>query len=233
LNLSYTLSHVQIDPVTLEVKILSQLKLVRSWDVNADGVLLDDIALGIRAIPQLDEAVNVERSFADFFLNLKTLLRLQQATTNQQTASQKWNTADRALNEQFLAGQKAVHAALLDNFNTPRAVEALQQITRAANVYMKENTVQVKSLILLSIAKYITKILTVFGVSSEDADSFGVPWEGFSANAVESELGELLDDFCARRDAIRAAARAKQSAEEIRALLHQNCKLVNFLLFYQ
>uniref|UniRef100_A0A7S4IE33 tRNA synthetases class I catalytic domain-containing protein n=1 Tax=Vannella robusta TaxID=1487602 RepID=A0A7S4IE33_9EUKA len=179
---------------------------------------IDVELVGDGRIVQMEEAVKLERTFSDFILNCKTLLRIQ-APRDQTFLTQKWSDEDRALQKELISTQQAFHAALLDSLNTPVCIKALQKLVGATNTYMMNNHMEIKRNLLVSVLEYVAKSLAVFGVyANNDINSIGLQWEGSAPSVVEGLVAGVLDDFCARRDSIRQAARQKVSGDVIRTI---------------
>lgn len=178
----------------------------------------------------MEEAVQLDKKFTDFICSIKTLLRLQ-ASQQQTIVSQKWNDADRKLQEELQNARQAFHEALLDSLNTPKCLEILQQLTVAGNTYMQSQVLNIKHNLLVSVLDYFVKALNVFGINSRnDYNQFGGQWEGSNPAITEEKVGEILDTFCSRRDSIRGAARSKASADEIKSLCEHKCNY--FFIFF-
>jgi len=168
-------------------------------------------------IVQMEEAMALERGFADFILNCKTLLRIL-ATNDQVNVSQKWTEEDRKLQSDLEATQKEFHAALVDSLNTPVCIAGLQKLVGSCNIYMSQPRTAKRHLIT-SVFEYVVKSLNIFGIyANNDVNQLGEQWEGFGLSKTEAILGEILNEFCKRRDAIRAAARDKLSPDAIKQL---------------
>src|SRR3990167_37503 len=187
----------------------------RDWEV-VEGFLQEDIQ--IRAggrIKQMEEAIQIEKLFNDFFANVRTIIRLQSGG-----CSLKWGAEERKLSDLYQKVKEDIHQSLTDSFNTPKSIELLQQLVRSTNTYIKEQSFSIKKHLLNSIAEYVTSILQVFGFSSlhDATQTTGFQWDGSHPAVTEKILGELLNEFCKSRDTIRAAARQKLPADEIRKL---------------
>lgn len=187
----------------------------RDWEV-VEGFLQEDIQ--IRAggrIKQMEEAIQIEKLFNDFFANVRTIIRLQSGG-----GSLKWGAEERKLSDLYQKVKEDIHQSLTDSFNTPKSIELLQQLVRSTNTYIKEQSFSIKKDLLNSIAEYVTSILQVFGFSSlhDATQTTGFQWDGSHPAVTEKILGELLNEFCKSRDTIRAAARQKLPADEIRKL---------------
>eukprot|EP01096_Ripella_sp_DP13-Kostka_P007094 TRINITY_DN2583_c0_g1_i1.p1 TRINITY_DN2583_c0_g1~~TRINITY_DN2583_c0_g1_i1.p1 ORF type:complete len:927 (+),score=491.36 TRINITY_DN2583_c0_g1_i1:55-2781(+) len=187
-------------------------KTERAYELSKDGELLEniDIWAGGR-ISQMEYIVISERTFADFFLNVRKVLRKQAV---QIESNLKWNADDRKLHQTFLDTKDQVHQAFLDGINTPRVIELLKQIIGQVNLYITRPVDQQKSQVLIQIVKYVTHILRVFGlVDGDDDEDFGFPWEYSQRSSIEKPIGELLDVFCGLRDKVRDVARSSLKAK--------------------
>ena len=60
--------------------------------------------------------------------------------------------------------QAAVHAALCDNFNTPRAIKELFDLVNAVNSYVSQEPKDIKIALVRQMTEYVFKILKTFGV---------------------------------------------------------------------
>ena len=112
-------------------------------------------------------------------------------------AELKWDDKDRALNERISAAQENVHAALCDNFSTPAAMDALDDIVSAVNTYL--GVVNPKPQLLSRAAVYVHTILKIFGVVAESFPSLAA-----SQGDGAKQLTDVLDAFCGLRDQLRA-----------------------------
>jgi len=173
-------------------------------------------------IRQMEEAIQLERKFTDFVLNCRTLLRLQ-APRSQTHLNQRWTDEEKALQKDLSAVRQGFHEALCDSLNTPKCLELLQQIVNTANGYMKTNYLDVKRDLLVSVLTWFTNSLNIFGINTQESlGQLGYQWEGSHPSVVENRVASVLDEFCSRRDAIRAAARDKVSGDLIKTQCEHN-----------
>ncbi|KAH9259248.1 cysteine-tRNA ligase [Batrachochytrium salamandrivorans] len=149
-----------------------------------------------------------ERRFAEFLVAIKTIER------EKQWLKKKWNapTPQEVEFTQVLYAKRAeAHEAILQNFDTPKCLEAMFAIVDAFYKY-KSSGVQVANLICLEAGRYITKMLNVFGVNSDGEESGE---EGSSSSLNEA----LVDDIIDFRKDIKALALASSSKDTKLALL--------------
>jgi len=159
--------------------------------------------------------LDMERTFVEFFHNVKATLRALPAT-----GPQFWRQKEIAFESALLAIKQQVHDALCDDFDTPTVLQILLRLVRITNVYSKVfEPAPPVPLIIKESARYITKMFRVFGLVEGDADmGFGSEAGAAGGGASREEtLGPLLDVLTAFREKVRAAARSGDSAEVLSA----------------
>lgn len=112
-----------------------------------------------------------------------------------------------------------MHAALLDDFDTPTAAAALLELVRHGNRYIEEPVVS--SSVLTSVGRYVTSMLRVFGLIPESTE-IGFPLESASAGGAGGEnkeelLAPYLDALTSFREKVRVAAMGQDSAAVLQA----------------
>ena len=133
-------------------------------------------------------------TFKSYFAEVKDQLRkpwLERRTT--------WDQRSRDLFARLQAHQAAVHACLCDNFNTAGAMAALLGIVTDANSYVKDNAA-VDALLLKKGATFVTRILRVFGVATQE--DFGFPVGGEAGGGFEEQVGPVVSALVAFRDEV-------------------------------
>jgi cysteinyl-tRNA synthetase len=73
--------------------------------------------------------------------------------------------------------QVAIHTALCDSINTPTAMSELMELINKSNIYLSNGRNNINVYVLENVAKYVTKMLRVFGVvgnSASEEIGFGV-----------------------------------------------------------
>lgn len=79
-----------------------------------------------------------------------------------------WSDEDNKMNSTFRKTKIQIHECLLDNFNTPEAVLAIQKLITEIHNYLK-NEKKTQLGLLIEMKQYITFILSTFGLTYEDA----------------------------------------------------------------
>jgi len=148
----------------------------------------------------MTEAVSAEKTFTEYFHNVKAALRQSGAKGQQKVA-----VKEKALLNQLEACKVAVTAALMDDFDTPLAVTLLAALVKDSYKYCEAEG-EISSVILGSVARYITSMLRTFGLASGSAE-IGFPLEGGADSASKEEtLTPYLDVLTKFREAVRVAA---------------------------
>jgi cysteinyl-tRNA synthetase len=157
----------------------------------------------------MTEIKNKEKTLLRFFENVHQIYLDEQGLGKVGSSRQKWDSSEKELHEKFLKAQEAVHAALLNNFDTPEVLKQLFDVVREANAYInlqKSKSQPPKALLLHKIASYIAHILGVMGIEFPE-HGYG----GSSASATASAGNkEILDVFAAFRKEVRTAAKEKK-----------------------
>lgn len=113
----------------------------------------------------MNDALVFEKTFFEFFLNVKDILRSSNFVINETASLTKWSQDDLLLNSKLLNCQQLVDDALCDNIDTRSALDAMRDLVTAVNVYLKGCAAN--CLLIRTIANYVAKILIVFGVLDE------------------------------------------------------------------
>jgi len=148
----------------------------------------------------VNEAKTKEATLLSYFGEVKAVLR--QGWLGRPTS---WGERERELHEGVLKHQAGVHACLCDNFNTAGAMGELLSIVSEANAY-RTATSSPDALLLKRGAMYVTKILRVFGVITQD--DFGFPLASGSGDNYEAQVGPIVEALVRFRDEVRATAKA-------------------------
>ena len=151
----------------------------------------------------LDVAVGKEKTFKDFFGAVSGLAREDLKSVADK--NQAWGIEDVALNKKVEETQRAVAAALTDNFNTPQVLLKLQELVGAVNVYMNTCGADAKFLLINKAACYVGKIFKTLGI---DDDSTTFPLRRFTGGwrpggIARRSSGRLL---CLSRDGTRGCS---------------------------
>jgi cysteinyl-tRNA synthetase len=169
----------------------------------------------------MTQAVNIERIFAEYFHNVKALLR---RLGDLSATVQHVGPAEEALLSRLEDSKTEVRACLMDDFNTPGAVSALTELIRDCNRYMESGTAVpisggtelapmpaqgLSSVVLSSVARYVTSILRTFGLAPSGSDiGFGLAGQGEAGaeSSKEAVLTPYLDVLTEFRKEVRLAA---------------------------
>jgi len=169
----------------------------------------------------MTQAVNIERIFSEYFHNTKALLR---RLGDLSSTVQHVGPAEEALLARLEEAKEQVRACLLDDFDTPRAVSVLTELIRDCNKYVESGTATpisastemaalpencLSSVVLSSVARYVTTILSTFGLVPTGSD-IGFPiteaGDGAQGGSKEAILTPYLDVLTEFRQAVRIAA---------------------------
>lgn len=111
----------------------------------------------------MDAALAYEKTFFEFFLNVKDILRSSSYSASDANCYVKWSQEEKELNRKMLEIEDAVDGALCDNIDTKTALDSLRELITGFNIYLKQ-TKRPNLLLSMTIANYVSKILRVFGI---------------------------------------------------------------------
>jgi cysteinyl-tRNA synthetase len=156
----------------------------------------------------MSHSVITEKVFAEFFHNVKAVLRQYDMSK-----SQKWTDQAVQLQTTLSAGMAKVDVALKDDFDTPAAMAVLVELVKATNLYMNGDTdeYQIVGLVVRNVAAYITRMFQIFGLIFNDTLGFVAAADdsGGGADTREEVLQPVLDALMEFRSAVRDKARSK------------------------
>ncbi|CRG99705.1 cysteine--tRNA ligase, putative [Plasmodium relictum] len=141
-----------------------------------------------------------------FFINFFALIDMKIKNFDLNNSNLYWNNADTQLNNLFRLTKTKIHEHLLDNFNTPDAILAIQKLITEINVYLKNEKTQIG--LLLEMKHYINFILTTFGLVYDD-----------SQKAKYEKFDQLLQTLGSYRRNIRI--NLQSNAKSIRKILKE------------
>jgi len=157
----------------------------------------------------MQTAIQMEQKIQEFFLNVKDCLR------SASNPYPKWTSDDLNFQISLDEAKIAVHNALCDNIDTRTAMFSLRDLIGAANIYIQTGKSQKRPLnspLLKTAAKYISKILRIFGVIySVDMDSFGfksAPDSARGAVDVEEVILPYIEALSEFREQVRTTAKS-------------------------
>lgn len=176
-----------------------QLRLmfvIQAWDkpMNYSEAILNDV-------------LSRERTLKAFFATVAAVLK-QSAGLD---AAGKWGEEDRDLHRSYRQVTEQVHEHLEDNFDTSGALIAVFTLISATHSYLDKVEKRAKRPILLKVAKFVTRILGIFGLTDVRGEEIGFG----RTRSGEILLAPYIDAFSAFREQIRSAARANNSREAI------------------
>eukprot|EP01022_Parablepharisma_sp_SALTPOND_P020553 TRINITY_DN376_c0_g1_i1.p3 TRINITY_DN376_c0_g1~~TRINITY_DN376_c0_g1_i1.p3 ORF type:complete len:477 (-),score=67.01 TRINITY_DN376_c0_g1_i1:7890-9320(-) len=161
--------------------------LMHRWDVTFNYTE--------KAMP---EAVEKDRQFNEFFLNVKVALR-----NNTYDKPQYWTKEDFKIYDSLSDYQDKIHKAFCDNFDTPSVITYLGELITVANAYMKDEA-NLKLTILLKIANYVQFVLQSCGVVGDAPIGFSSQKD--TAVDEEQVITPLMNALSKFRDDIKAVA---------------------------
>ncbi|KAJ1944161.1 cysteinyl-tRNA synthetase [Kickxella alabastrina] len=158
------------------------------------------------------EPVSIDRTVDNFFTNTSALLREFRLREQGSDGKRHFLEPELELQEALKDTKAQVHSALLDSFDTPKAMRALQAIVARTNTYLQRGRANIDPQIVEMVALYVTKIFRVFGLVMDGFNS-RIGW-GSSASesgaqgpanreSVLLPVATVLSDF---RDSVREIA---------------------------
>ena len=156
----------------------------------------------------MDAAIAAEGALVNFFGNLQALLR-------DATDERRFAASEQKLLTELQGSQTAVHEALCDSFDTPRAMSVILDLVTRTNVYMQSGKCPAT---LSLVGRFVAKMVDTFGVQIGDAEKLLRPALP-SGGAYDrwSVLGPVLTQVSEYRDVVRTAALKK--ADDLRAIV--------------
>lgn len=153
----------------------------------------------------MEIAVTYEKLFNEFFLTVKDLTRDTLTGKTELNTFSKWNESEIKLSNVFTTAKERVHSALCDNIDTRTALDNMRELVTNANIYMREK--QPDSLLLICVARYLTRMLSVFGCLSGES-AIGFPMSGACTdNDIERTVMPYVSLLAEFRGVVRSAAR--------------------------
>jgi cysteinyl-tRNA synthetase len=171
-------------------------------------------------------AVTTGKLFSEFFHNVKAILRKFGSISG---STQFVGPSEEAMLVKLESAKFGVRTALLDDFDTPKAIAVMIDLVKETNKYMELNAMSMSTVVLTSVAKYITFILHVFGLIPDAAD-IGFPLDsgdglinassdssgGVGGKSREDVMAPLLDVLANFRAAVRLAALSGDTSSILR-----------------
>jgi len=195
------------------------LFLLHQW---SDPMDLTPVQEGdaVTGFQQMEAAVIAEKTFVEFFHSVKGALRgLGCAAGYSVHQEHTWNDEERVLSASIDSARAGVHAAMLDNINTPGVIKSLKELIGAVNKYLGAvDAAAIRPLLLESAGRFVTMILACLGVA-ETTGGIGLGdiggGDGGGDASKEEAMAPALDLIVKFRDEIRALARAGADTKAI------------------
>jgi cysteinyl-tRNA synthetase len=151
----------------------------------------------------IGEARERERILRAFFGSMDIVFR-----QNFLKSAQGFTDADKALNAAWTQTESTVHNALCDNFDTPKALNAIMNLVSSTNQYLLKHEKEGRPNVTLlqKVGRYITRIFRIFGVV-QGADEIGFVDK---SGAADTRLVPAIDALVKFRDDVRKTAKEKQ-----------------------
>lgn len=145
----------------------------------------------------LNEARDKENRINSFFARIDQVGRNFPIATS----AQKWDDRDHELATAIMASQERIHIALCDNFDTPTAMESVENCISAVNQYLIDQPVP-KFPLLMRAKDSVCSILSVFGVVDRE-----------SSGDSDSKMESLVSALVQVRDKIREIASSTKNVD--------------------
>lgn len=204
--------HLHIDGLKMS-KSLKNFITIDNWlqRYNARQIRLAFLGYRYRAPMTytehaMEEVINLDRTFIDFFGALKATLR-DIAKLDIKSRKLRPNEKAAQLAAELRRRQDAIHDHLANDFDTPNALREIQALVRSTNVFLADQGMDANELLLSSIGKYVTKMFKVFGLVAGTNDIGYGDDASAQGQSKEQTVAPTLDAFCAFRDQIRKTAR--------------------------
>ena len=187
----------------------------------------------------LEQAAAIDRIFTEYFHNVKAILRRYQAARGVSGGSQHKGAREDVLYTALEQAKAQVRAALMDDFDTPRAITHLLELMKESNRYAEVDSGELglSTILISAVAQYITRTLQLFGLV-QDTHSTGIGFGSWGGSTIaqgssaqdgsggagdsaasasrEQLLTPYLDVLTQFRETVRVAAMANnESTKEV------------------
>ncbi|KAK9360132.1 tRNA synthetases class I (C) catalytic domain-containing protein [Lipomyces starkeyi] len=165
----------------------------------------------------IKEVKTFETTLNNFFAVVRALISDEAVEVKKGVhVPQRFGQLERQLFKDLESVQSDVHAALCDNLSTPQALQTISSLVVKANVYISATKAEASITALTEVARWITRILSIFGFDGQE-DAIG--WSSAStenANGVSAQdiAMPYLKALSTYRDEIRLKAIAKAPYSE-------------------
>ncbi|RUP50856.1 hypothetical protein BC936DRAFT_137380 [Jimgerdemannia flammicorona] len=180
--------------------------LMHQWDAKIDF-----------GESSMHETISLEATINNFFVNIKALgheLRGSGSRCNDELQDgglmHRYREAEKDLIELLSQKQRAVHVALCDSINTPAVLTEIMELITKTNIYLSAKSMRGVNLhVVEKVAKWITGIIKVFGLS-DGGPEIGFSAHGQSGTNIEEAVMPYLRTLSAFRDNVRDMAREQK-----------------------
>lgn len=178
----------------------------------------------------LAEARSIQSTFSKFFQKVRAL-RLDEETRLEagELLSKKYRPQEKALFGQLDQAKQDVYKALCDNISTPVAIHTLNDLVTDANTYAADAGTEVRVDLLVNVARYVTKMMSVFGFpvradslgwvddgnATDDSGASGSSEQSGSFQSVEEVAMPYVQLLSKFRDLVRKTAIAKGNYKDL------------------
>ncbi|UNI18620.1 Cysteine--tRNA ligase [Purpureocillium takamizusanense] len=184
--------------------------LMGKWN---DGV---EISPDMRA-----QADNWESTVSNFFTNTKSWLAEAGVTDGVESLSISSDTPATGLLADLEQAKKEVQAALINSFDTPRAMLVILKLVNSTNVFLKDNK-DANLAEVEAIARWITKMAGIFGLDARAKAPYdGLGWA--SAISADMDPKTAVGPYAAVVDKVKAeVSKLSLSSDAMPTLLAQD-----------
>ncbi|CAD8205976.1 unnamed protein product [Paramecium pentaurelia] len=135
-----------------------------------------------------EQAISIDKTYHKFFQNTQIYLR-----DSQITGPQKWMQNDFQISNLLRNTKQVIHIALLNNFNFPTVIDAIDKLINQVNVQISNKTVRAP--LVHSVVEYVKFILGLIGLNYQ------------TQNNNSSDIKLIMTEVCSIRDQVKLAAR--------------------------
>jgi len=166
----------------------------------------------------MTEAISVERTFNNFFVNVKAIINEQKNKIKEFTTDNNYSNLEDELFKNLMQCQNAVNVALCDNFDTVTAIQSMLDIISKVNVYISQKNQQKKEAnaqILGKIARFLTKMIKCFGLTPDTDAPIGFVDSSSVGGNKDDLVMPYLQVLSKFRDNVRNLSINKKEHKEI------------------
>ncbi|PVU91782.1 hypothetical protein BB561_004213 [Smittium simulii] len=172
----------------------------------------------------MEESISTEATITNFFAIAEDMQRRWNSGNNVfgPGGVRTFKKEEIALVSEFNQTESKIHSALCDSFDTPNAMKNILSLINKTNIYIrnKPNSQVENPSAVFMVAKYISKILRIFGLSDPKAKPSQIGWNATSGSSMQTDstlamdnervVMPYLDIISKFRDSIRSIAKEKE-----------------------